>query len=292
MISVAEAFQKFKSKLELTKTESQDAQKRHTDVRSCLKEAFDVERDILTGSYSRHTKTKPLKDIDAFFILGEDEQWRRDQPPIDVLDAFERCLRDEYDDVEPNRRCITVEFAKAYQTEEEGGQILSVDAVPAFVTSRGYEIPDRVLGQWVETDPEVHADQATKKNKALDGDWKPLVKMIKKWNQTAGKPIKPSFLIEVMAQDLIDPPFSTYPDEIINFFSAAQESIYEEWPDPAGLGPPVSDQMTAEKKSQACEALRDAERIAVRAQRAEETGKVSDALSLWRQLFGNYFPLR
>lgn len=292
MISVPEAFLKFKSKLELTKTESEDAQKRHSEVRGCIKEDFDVERDFLTGSYGRHTKTKPLKDIDVFFVLGAGESWRRKEAPVNTLNAFEKCLRKKYDKVEPNRRCVTVEFDKKNQTQEDGGQVLSIDAVPAFRIGDGYEIPDRVLGEWVATDPEVHAQQATAKNEELGKDWKPIVKMLKKWNAHVGKPIKPSFLIEVMALELFDPPFNNYPDEVQRYFSAARHSIDDEWPDPAGLGPPVSDQMDYQMRENAKEALRNAEKLAVRAIRAEEQGKISEALSLWRELLGPYFPVK
>lgn len=292
MISVSEAFLKFKSKLELTKTESEDAQKRHSEVRSLIKEDFDIDRDFLTGSYGRHTKTKPLKDIDVFFVLGGGESWRRDKPPVDTLNAFEKSLKKKYSTVEPNRRCVTVEFDKKNQTQEDGGQILSIDAVPAFKTSRGYEIPDRILGDWVETDPEVHAQQATAKNEELNKNWKPLVKMLKKWNAQAGKPIKPSFLVEVMAQELLDPPFNSFPDEIQRFFAAARYGMDDIWPDPAGLGPPVSDQMDQQMRKDAKEALRNAEKLAVRAMRAEEQGNTSEALSLWREIFGPYFPVQ
>lgn len=292
MITVSEAFEKFKQKLELTDTEQKDAQRRHTEVRECIRAKFDVKRDFLTGSYGRHTKTKPLKDIDIFFVLGPKEKHRRNEAPSKMLDAFEECLIEKYgsDKVERGRRCVTVEFDKVYQTQDPDGKVLSIDAVPAFETAQHFDIPDDNLGKWIESDPEVHAQQATDKNKALDGKWKPLVKMLKRWNSEAKKPIKPSFLLEVMAQDLIDAPFSTYPDEIINFFSNAHETIGNVWPDPAKLGPAVSDQMDQARIATAKEALRNAEKIADRAKRAESLGNISEALSLWRQLFGSYFP--
>jgi predicted nucleotidyltransferase len=292
MITVAEAFDKFRQNLELTDTEQKDAQKRHTEVRECIRGKFDIKRDFLTGSYGRHTKTKPLKDIDIFFVLGAKEADRRKETPSKMLDAFENCLIDKYgsDKVERGRRCVTVEFDKVYQTQDQDGKVLSIDAVPAFEKGQHFEIPDDVLGAWIESDPEIHSQQATEKNKELDGKWKPLVKMLKRWNREAKKPIKPSFLLEVMARGLIDAPFTSYPDEIIDFFSAAQGCVGDEWPDPAGLGPPVSDQMDPTKIAAATEALRTAEKIAVRAQRAESQGNISEALALWRQLFGSYFP--
>ncbi len=293
MITVTQAFETFRQRLELSQTESDDAQRRHMEVRECIRADFQIQRDFLTGSYARSTKTKPLKDIDIFFVLGEKEKHRRNKAPSEILDAFAACLVKKYgqDKVERGRRCVTVEFEKKNQTQDPDGKVLSVDAVPAFDIGNHYEIPDDSLGKWIESDPEVHKEQATTKNKQLDGKWVPLVKMVKRWNREAGKPIKPSFLLEVMAQELIDPPFNTYPDEMQRFFSAAQAGIDQDWPDPAGLGPIVSDQMDATKREAAKSALRNAERLAMQAMRAEQQGRISEALQLWRQVFGNRFPI-
>lgn len=292
MITVAEAFETFRKRLELTQTESDDAQRRHREVRECIRESFQVDRDFLTGSYARHTKTKPLKDIDIFFELGDDERTWRAKPPSAILKAFEDCLVRKYgrDQVEVGRRCVTVEFEKRNQTQDPDGKVLSIDAVPAFALGDDYEIPDGKLGQWIKSNPEVHKAEATAKNAALNGKWIPSVKMLKRWNRQTDKPIKPMFLVEVMAQDLMDPPFNNYPDEVLRYFASAQTAIDRDWPDPAGLGPMVSDQMNGSAKTAAKQALRNAERLAVQAMRAEQQGKIKEALLLWRQIFGTYFP--
>ena len=291
MITTQDAFEKYRQRLELSETERKDTIKRHTEVRELIRADFAVDRDILTGSYGRSTKTKPLKDVDVFFILGQKERDKyRNKPPSELLDAFAKTLKKTYgeDAVEPGRRCATVEFEK--NTKDEEGKVLSIDAVPAFDIGDCYEIPDRVLGKWIKTDPEIHAEQATKKNKELGGKWVPLVKMVKRWNRSAGKPIKPSFLIEVMMQDLVDAPFTTYPSEVRRFFAAALEGIERSWPDPAGYGPPVSDQMTAELIAKAKESLRQAEMKAAIAVRNEQQGRQADAIALWREIMGKYFP--
>jgi hypothetical protein len=290
MITVAEAFEKFRQRLELSETERKNAIKRHTEVRECIRGTFGVDRDFLTGSYDRHTKTKPLKDVDIFFALSDKEKTWRDKPAHEVLDAFVNCLRGKYgkDAVDPGRRCATVEFEK--NTQDEEGKVLSIDAVPAFELDTCYEIPDRVLGKWIKTDPEIHAEKSTAKNKTLDGKWVPLVKMIKRWNRSATGPIKPSFLIEVMAHDLVDAPFTTYPREVQRFFAAVPAVLSGPWQDPAGLGPPVSDQMTPELVTKAISALRQAEKKASLAMRREAEGNQGEALTLWAEIMGRYFP--
>ena len=293
MITVSEAFEKFRRRLELSATERQDAIRRHKDVRECVGECFDVDRDFLTGSYARHTKTKPLKDVDIFFCLGKDDSHWRQRPPSDVLKAFEACLANKYGstNVAPGRRCVTVTFDKRNPTADEEGKVLSNDAVPAYDTGDCYEIPDRDVGRWIKTDPDIHRELATTKNKTIGGAWVPLVKMLKRWNRSAEGPIKPSFLIEVMALDLTDPPFTTYPAEVRRFFASALDGVRREWPDPAGLGSPVSDQMTQQRQEAAVGMLRHAEMSAARAVRLEQQGKNGAALTLWREVMGSYFPL-
>ncbi|MGR7995071.1 CBASS oligonucleotide cyclase [Xanthobacter sp. ZOL 2024] len=291
MITTQEAFEKYRQRLELSETERKDTIKRHTEVRELIRADFAVDRDFLTGSYGRSTKTKPLKDVDVFFVLGQKEKDKyRNKPSSELLDAFVKTLRKTYGDdaVEPGRRCATVEFEK--NTKDEEGKVLSIDAVPAFDIGDCYEIPDRILGQWIKTDPEIHAEQATTKNKELGGKWVPLVKMVKRWNRSAGKPIKPSFLIEVMMQELVDAPFTTYPSEVRRFFAAALDGIGKSWLDPAGYGPPVSDQMTSELIAKAKDSVRQAEMKAAIAVRYEQQGRQGDAIALWREIMGKYFP--
>ncbi|GAC1659878.1 MAG: hypothetical protein NVS9B15_23420 [Acidobacteriaceae bacterium] len=291
MITTREAFDKLKKRLELSDTEKKDAQRREQEVREQIAKDFQVDRDFLSGSYGRHTKAKPLKDVDVVFELGKDERWRRDKPPIEMLQAFETSLRKKYgkDQVNIGRRCVTVEFEKTMYQDGTEEKVLSIDAVPAFKLGHDYEIPDKDKGQWIKTNPETHKRKATDKNVQLDDKWKPLVKMVKAWNRDNGKSIKPSFLIEVMALDLVQPAFSDYPNEIRNFFAAAADGIGRQWPDPAGLGPPVSDQMTPELVAKARTALNEAQSKATLAFRAEQTGRQGDALQLWQEILGPLF---
>ncbi|QYU68078.1 nucleotidyltransferase [Leptolyngbya sp. 15MV] len=269
MTATTDAFETFRARLELSETERQATIRRHNEVRECIRAKFDIDRDFLTGSYARHTKTKPLKDVDIFFVLSEREAGRRAKPPGEVLEAFRSCLAERYgkDAVELGRRCVTVEFEKRNPTADQEGKVLSIDAVPAFELDDCYEIPDRELGRWIKSDPDVHKTESTAKNAECDGRWVPLVKMLKRWNRSAGKPIAPSFLIEVMAQDLVRAPCGDYPTEVRSFFAAAQEGVWRDWPDPAGFGPPVSDQMTRDKRGAAAKLLQEAELQAMHAMR-------------------------
>ncbi len=100
------------------------------------------------------------------------------------------------------RRSVAIEFEKNWYPEDHHGKVLSIDAVPALERDADFEIPDKVTGTWIKANPTKHREQATAKNKDLSGLWIPLVKMLKGWNRANGRPIKPSFLIEVMAEGM------------------------------------------------------------------------------------------
>lgn len=296
MLSVQDAFKKFRSRLELTQKEQDDASRRQKEIRDTMQEDFDVEHDFLTGSYRRWTKTKPLKDVDIFCVLGEEERHYRDKSPDELLKDVEKTLAKKYGTncVCRQRRSVSVDFGiKEDESGETGEKVMSFDVVPAFTKDDYYEIPDTATTSgWTKTDPRVHYDKAVEANDAYDGKWKGLVRMMKSWNREQGKPIRPSFLIEVMALEALYPPWGgTYSREMQAFFHTLADRVREDWPDPAGLGPDVSDQMDARAREAARQALLAAERQAAEAIRLEREGKNGEALRAWRALFGKLFPL-
>jgi len=299
MLSTEDAFAKFRSRLELNDKEQKDASARQREIREHLDEEFDVDDDFLTGSYARHTKTKPLKDVDIFCVLGEDERHYRKKAPSDLLGAVESALAKQYGRscVKRQRRSVTVDFGVRPDAEDQTDyRVVSFDVVPAFGLGDDYEIPDTGVnggvGGWTKTNPRVHADRAVEAQQGYNDEWKGLVRMMKYWNNRNGKPIKPSFLIEVMALELLHAPYGgDRAREMQFFFAALAGRIHETWEDPAGLGPPVSDAMDPTSRAAAEQALRAAERAAAHAIALSRQGRQGDALNAWHALFGPLFPL-
>ena len=295
MLATQDAFKKFKSRMELTDRDQADASRRQQEIRSVMNAAFDIEYDFLTGSYKRWTKTKPLKDVDIFCVFGDSERHYRDKPPSVLLAAVEQVLVDKYgrDCVSRKRRSVTVDFGVEEKDGDTSDQVMSFDVVPAFAKDGHFEIPDTAAESgWTETDPRVHADLAIQAHEAYSKEWKGLVRMMKSWNRYHEKPVKPSFLIEVMALNVLHPPFGgDYRREMQAFFATLADRIFEDWPDPAGLGPDVSDQMDAQRCQTARAALLQAERQAANAIQLEKQDKQGEALRAWRDLLGPLFPL-
>jgi hypothetical protein len=121
------------------------------------------------------------------------------------------------------------------------------------------------------------------------------VRMVKYWNNNpkhGEKPVKPSFLIEVMALQCLHGGWGgSFDREMQGFFATLADRIFDEWPDPAGLGPPISDGMDAARKTRARDLLRAAGREATLAIDHVRCGRNGEALRAWRELFGPKFPL-
>jgi predicted nucleotidyltransferase len=293
VLTVDEAFKKFKSRLEISTNEQQAASRRQRKLREQLDDSLDIAHDFLTGAYARDTKTKPLRDVDIFVELGAEELRYRDQHPSQILTRVRDVLVPHYgvDRVVTDRRCVRVDYGLIL-VDDASDDVMSCDVVPAFAKGDAYEIPDDTLGEWITTDPRVHADRATEANKTFSGQWKPIVKMAKKWNQYNGEPVEPSFLIEVLALRLLDGPWGgRYPYELRQFFASAADRLADGWADPAQLGPAVSDVLDGDshRMDAARNALSAAESACTEALRLERSGRTGDALTEWQRLFGPTF---
>ena len=298
MLTVDEAFRKFKSRLELNDKEQANAAARQNEVRDYLKGKFEIERSFLTGSYARWTKTKPLKDVDIFFVLKSAESHYRAKAPSVVLTEFHAALVAKFgaDKTKKQNRSININFGiKADENDNTDYRLISVDVVPAFAKDDDFEIPDDELAKWIMTNPQMHYDKAVEAHQAYSSEWKGLVRMVKYWNNNPAhgeKPIKPSFLIEVMALQCLHGGWGgSFEREIQALFATLADRIHDEWLDPAGLGPPISNGMDAAQKTRAAKLLATAARSATVAIDHVRRGRNGEALATWRALFGPKFPL-
>jgi hypothetical protein len=283
---VDDAFINVKHALEITRTERDKASARHEKIRSVVAAAWQLEDHFLTGSYRRDTKTKKLKDVDIFVVIARNgpQAGLRQSGPAAVLAALAEVLKTSYDNVTIDEMAVTIGFG----SDEH---IMSFDVVPAFkrtAAGRGYEIPDTLTGSWVATNPKTHHEQLTAKNKQCDERFVPFVKMIKGVNREIGEPVR-SFLLEVMAQQLVMAPFGRYQDEVRWFLASAVEAVHKDWPDPAKLGPDVNT-LTAAERHTASTALAGALEIAEHAIYLEDDQQERAAVEQWRRLFGWRMP--
>ncbi|WP_419929633.1 CBASS oligonucleotide cyclase [Candidatus Poriferisocius sp.] len=286
MTYVDDAFEKMRQAGEITKGEQALAQKRHHRIREVLSGEWDIEKTFLTGSYDRHTKIKPLEDVDIFAVIdpaGGQGHYRQ-KLPNSIITALVNCLQGKFNRVEADGMAVRI-------TMSDNDGDASFELVPAFEHSQaGYEAPDPQRGRWIRTDPEAHAQLTSSKNAACRKMWVPFVKMVKGWNLQVGRPVPQSFLIETMALTLVHPPFGRYQDEITTFFGNVIDHASGPWADPAGIGPDVDELLTSSDRDSIRCAAKDALSIAEEAVYLEDEGEERNAVELWREIFGPRMP--
>lgn len=283
---VDQAFEKMRENGEITATEQSLAQKRHRRIRDKLEDLWDIDRTFLTGSYDRHTKIRPLEDVDIFAVIKPNgaQAHYRDEPPNAIVDALVEVLDGKFRQVEPTGMAVRISMS------DDDGQA-SFELVPAFASaSKGFEAPDPERGRWIRTDPGTHAQLTTAKNDACGGRWVPFVKMLKGWNHINGRPVSQSFLIEVMALQLVREPFGRYQDETALSFGNVLERVVGPWPDPAKLGPDVDELLTPGEREAMRRAAADALVIAEEAIHLQDDGQERKAVDKWREVFGDRLP--
>ena len=163
-----------KSLVEATASDKSNAKAAHEKVRACLEadktlKAYGIDT-VLIGSYKRHVAIRRVKDVD---VLSRLPRLPREVGPRQLHGYFVKVLRDKFgtDRVEAQARSVKVEFPNLG---------LAVDAVPArpCLHSSYIEIPDR-SGGWQTTNPEALTELTTTMNDRYDGEYVPLVKLIR-----------------------------------------------------------------------------------------------------------------
>jgi hypothetical protein len=186
----------------------------------------------LSGSYSRDTALRPIDDVDIVFVV-DPSHWTifssvLNPSPRDVLDSFARAIRRRYElsSVYGQRRSVGLKLSG-----------LDVDVVPALRSidhSTAIYVPDSRDGSWILSNPREHARQATQVNQSREGRLKPLVKLLKLWNnQLPSTAQVKSFLLETMAVRIFRQyRIPSYSDGLVQFwdhiaYAAGEGTVYE-----------------------------------------------------------------
>lgn len=287
--TINQSFLEIKSNLNITDLQTSIVSTRQSNIRKVIENEITVNDSFLSGSYSRNTMIAPLSesDIDIFFILHSTYFHRyngQNGGQAGLLDFVKRVLKKTYTrtpDISRNGQAVTIRF-----------EDFIVDVVPAFSRQGGgYLIPNSISQSWISTDPKKHIEIVTEANKTHDGNFVPLVKMIKAWNKNINKYFN-SFHLEVLALEIFkNVTISDYPSGVRYFFDKGRELITKENLDPAGYGGDVGGYInTTERVADSVAKFQLAYDRAIRAESYDSRGYISSSVDEWRKIFGDYFP--
>lgn len=146
------------------------------------------------GSYERGTVIRWRRDIDTMVVLAYNAYWGRyGSDSSSLLRWLRDRLNDAYGDTQVSTRQVAVRMFL--------GEGLNVDLVPMFNRpAGGFMMPDG-KGSWQATNPPFHNLLMMNSNLRLNVRLKPLVKLMKAWNEANGRHLR-SFHLEMMVEEM------------------------------------------------------------------------------------------
>lgn len=290
--TIKESFRQFSSNLNITDKQTEVVSTCRKNVVGKIGEKLSLHSDQpskLIGSYDRDTLTKYLSegDVDVMVVLhhGNNEDWDNDDGVKKALNKYKTILEEAYPKTtcSIDRNCVTMKLSQ-----------FKLDVVPAFRYTDGYyTIPDTYRGKWLKTDPVRFAEEITRINKNMDGDFVPLIKMIKAWNREYKKRLR-SFHLECMVVNHYSDYSESYTyDSMLNvFFSKLPGYLKSATYDPVA-GDRVDLYLDNESLgNKRTDFVARAEKAAAQAKEAyeDEEEYPSVAIGEWKELFGEFFP--
>ena len=281
--TIPEAFRKLQSNLEITDLQEKTVSGRQNAIRRVLDKDFTVLDSFLTGSYRRSTMISPLKDADVDIFIVLDPKYFTKPGQEKLLRDVRNSLLTTYTrtpKIRPDGHAVTITFTD-----------FKVDVVPGFRRKGGgFLIPETTGPRWLPTDPKRHVEIWSKANQAHNGNFIPLVKMLKGWN--AGRGLLKSFHLEALALSVFDGvTISDFPSGMRFFFDKARARIRTKLADPAGYSDDIAQHIDTATKMDSIVARMDwALARASEAERLAAAGRTAEAMERWSKLMPNHFP--
>lgn len=306
-MTVAEAFDEFRSRLELNKSFQDAVTTHHNAVRKWLESQDPKIKTSLIGSLQRKTRIQPrsdedIFDVDILVVLGSFGQWvpQGGVTPINALDAVEKLVENnevyERMGTETDSPAISIEYADNIKVELVPAYLDNIghtaSGISTLPSGRGYWIPKN--NQWVIADYDFDAEYISKLNEQTDGYLIPTIKLLKAAKRHSFSEMR-SYHLEVLAASTIPRAMQffktqgisiSFPLLIASFFTMAKDEILSGSNIPSSKSPSADAYLPMEMRK----AL--SKRFGVYAPALHQALSVSDvtAIKVWGQLFGDEFP--
>ncbi len=306
-LTVAQAFDQFKSNLELSQSFQDVVTTHHNAVRQWIESHNPKVKTKLIGSLQRKTRIQPRPhkdgfDIDILVVLGNFDGWVPSGgiTPTAALHEVEHVvsLHETYRRMGPetDNPAIVLPYADNVEVElipsysDHVG--FAPDNTPTPPIGRGYWIPRK--NKWVVADYDYDAQQVSTANQRSDGYLTPTIKMLKAAKRNLF-PDMQSYHLEALATSILPNIISlqknrgwqvSYPRLLWAFFFLCKDRILEPVKMPGSKSPFADSYVSAERKKQLSGVFADYATYCEVTMSADD----ADAIDAWGKLFGPPFP--
>lgn len=288
-MTLDQAFDGFKSTLEIDQATQDAISQKEKLIRETLQREWRGCEVSLSGSYGRKTKIRPLKDVDLFVVLPESYP----EPAKIRIDAKTFALQ-RYADIQRifPRESIRPQTHSIGLTFKDGpqGQSLRFDLVFAYKRNGGgYFIANRVENVWRFTNPNKQKEFVKEQDRKLQQQGVPIVKMIKTWNQHKQLRLK-SYHVETLLLRELKPGLGGYCRGVVQAFEVLSKKLQERCGDPGDSGSIVNDYESAETPRTAAAAAGQAKEALQTLLLSTAKELDTESLNRLKKLFGPSFP--
>ena len=273
-------------------------------------------RCLRFGSFERHTKLRPLDDIDLMIcISGSDDRkysyagngiYYMGANDTDIKNGLNTVYTNHLNSTKVINRFISKlyelsDYSKAEMHKNHEAATLKLksydwnfDIVPCFYcTGDFYLIPDG-NGNWKKTDPRIDNARTSEINQSQNGHLLELIRLVKYWNNRRITYTISSYMLECMILNRYEN-MSTSDKwwidvEFMNTLQYLSMAIYNSVNDPKGIQGDLNS-FSYSEKSKISEALSNAHSKAVEAFNLEAIVKDQKAaVKKWKEVLGLGFP--
>ena len=268
------------------------------------------------GSFERHTKLRPLDDIDLMICISvsDDRKYSYAGNGIyymgandtDIKNGLNTVYTDHLNSTKVINRFISKlselnDYSKAEMHKNHEAATLKLksydwnfDIVPCFYcTGDFYLIPDG-NGNWKKTDPRIDNERTTEINQSHNGHLLELIRLVKYWNKRRITYTMGSYMLECMIlnrYENMSTPDNWWIDvEFKNTLQYLSTAIYYSVNDPKGIQGDLNS-FSYSEKAKISEALSNAHTKAIEAFNLEVNDKDQKAaIKKWKEILGPWFP--
>lgn len=298
-MTISQAFNEFKSRLELSESFQKKITTHHNAVREWIENPH-IKTELI-GSLQRYTRIQPRPkdtfDIDILVILGEFHRIATDGSGVSPSDAIDKVYKimkehETYRKMDPSKDYPTV-----YIEYSEGTKVELVPAYKDFIyepKGQGYRIPKSYY-EWTSADYDYDAEYISKKNKETGGYLIPTIKMLKAAKRNIFPEMK-SYHLEILATDIVSLMINylnskgyrlSYPWLIFGFFLKGKDEIKNSVKIPNSKSPNADSYLNNNEKIQLAKKFEKISNYCVSF--IKDDGK--EAIENWRKLLGEPFPV-
>ena len=203
-IAVRPRFEQFHHELSLTSIQVDDGKTKRAGVVNCLNRHYhgvssETDNSFFIGSWGKQTAIRPPRDVDIYFRL----------PPA-VYHRFQNYVGNRQSALlQEVKNVLSITYPNTDMSGD--GQVVlvhfgsyAVEVVPAFYLTNGnYCICDTNNGgSYKETNPPAEAAYIEQVDAANNRNLRPLIRMLKAWQDCCSVPLK-SFQLELVAAAFI-----------------------------------------------------------------------------------------